>query len=106
MGLKELPQLLKPLSEHKTVDKGHGRLEIRKAYVYDIKEEYFDNPEVSGWNKCDINTLIVMQRTFLENKTGKTSEETSYYITNQLVSKLNAATKGKVLIKLLEIIGR
>ena len=71
------------LFEQNTVDKGHGRIEIRKGRVFSIEGGDFDN----RWDKSGIRSLVVTDRHFTEMKTGKESKETSYHISNQCVVK-------------------
>lgn len=70
--------VFQPKAEDKTVDKGHGRLEIRKYACFDIKEEYFER----RWNKSGFSSLIKVERTRIILKTNSSSEETSYYMCN------------------------
>jgi len=60
-------------------EKGHGRIEYRKSEVYDLKEIY----QAERWNKCEIRTVVKVKREQLEVKSGKQSEETSYYLSNE-----------------------
>lgn len=53
--------------------------------MYNVKEECFDE----RWQCCHISTLVVIYRCFTEKKTGKVMEETSYYISNQILAELN-----------------
>lgn len=62
----------------RTIDKGHGRVEVRNYFQYDVSQEYFD----SRWNDSKFQTLIKVERTRLTTKTGKQSIETAYYISN------------------------
>lgn len=71
------------LFKQKTVDKGHGRIEIRKSRVFSIEGGDFDE----RWSKSGIRSLVVTERHFTEIKTGKESTETSYHISNQGVMK-------------------
>ncbi len=68
----------KPGAEHQTVDKGHGRLEIRKYACFDVSGEYFE----SRWDKSEFSSLLRVERTRIVLKTNGSSEETSYYISN------------------------
>lgn len=63
---------------HTTLDKGHGRLEIRKYACFDISEEYFE----SRWNASGFRSLIRVQRSRTLLKTNESSEEIAYYISN------------------------
>lgn len=67
-----------PVNKKVTVDKGHGRLEKRTYSHYDVSEEYFE----SRWSRTNFRSLFVVQRSRIELKTNKVSEETSFYISN------------------------
>jgi len=67
-----------PKTRFKTVDKGHGRLEIRQYACFDVKGEYFE----SRWDDSQFSSLIRVHRTRTVLKTSHTSEETAYYISN------------------------
>jgi len=62
----------------RTVEKGHGRIEIRNYFQYDISGEYFD----SRWKDSNFQTLIKVERTRIITKTNKESKQTAYYISN------------------------
>lgn len=61
------------------VEKGHGRSEERAYQVYDLAG--MDQDE--RWAQCQISTAVQVTRTRRELKSGKASEETSYYLSNQ-----------------------
>lgn len=67
-----------PGTEHRTEDKGHGRLETRCYACFDVRGEYFDQ----RWEKSGFSSLIRVRRTRTVLKTNLSSEETSYYISN------------------------
>jgi hypothetical protein len=62
-------QYLPAAYNHKTVDKGHGRLEIRHNQIFDIQNEYVDK----RWDKCHLQALIQVNRKRLDIKTDKES---------------------------------
>lgn len=62
-----------------TFEKGHGRIEERTTYVYNVEKEYFDK----RWKESQIHTLVVTERQFECIKTGKVSNATAFHITNQ-----------------------
>jgi len=62
-----------------TIDKGHGRLEERVGRVLSLKTTSL----AERWEPTGMCTLIVMDRFTEELKTGKTSAERSYYVSNQ-----------------------
>jgi predicted transposase YbfD/YdcC len=67
-----------PKAEQKTVDKGHGRLEIRQYACFDVSGEYFE----SRWDSTCFRSLIRVKRTRITLKTNASSEEVAYYLTN------------------------
>lgn len=67
-----------PKAKHRTVDKGHGRLEIRQYTCFDVSGEYFE----SRWDNSGFSSLVRVQRTRMMLKTNDSSEEVSYYISN------------------------
>lgn len=66
------------LATHSTLDKGHGRLEQRHYYHFDVSKEYFDK----RWKTTNFRSLfkVIRHRTIL--KTDDHSKETAYYISN------------------------
>jgi predicted transposase YbfD/YdcC len=68
-----------------TIDKGHGRLERREYYAYNIGGEYFDK----RWDDCDFQTLIKIDRQRMDLKTRVESHETAYYMCNQKILDFN-----------------
>ena len=103
VGLKEnQKQLLKEIiktSENQAilqklsgVEKGHGRLETRRYEFYDLLELEKDE----RWETCQIRTAIKVMRFREELKTGKKSEETSYYVTNEVgnYEEISEAIRG------------
>ena len=68
----------KPVKKETTVDKGHGRLEKRQYYHYDVSEEYFEQ----RWNRSGFRSLFKVQRSRIDLKTNEQSTETAFYISN------------------------
>ena len=62
-------------------DKGHGRLTSRHAKIYSMNTVPLD----SRWDSSSLQTLVVIKRKTLEFKSNKTSNETSYYISNSII---------------------
>lgn len=62
------------------IEKGHGRLSARRYEFYDILELEKD----ARWNQCQLKTVIKVRRKTTELKSGKESQETSYYLTNEV----------------------
>lgn len=76
--MKNCPNYLPTSSEHKTYEKGHGRLEERHYYSYDISGEYFDE----RWAQVNFQTLVKVHRKRKVVKTETETEEVSYYLSN------------------------
>jgi predicted transposase YbfD/YdcC len=69
---------LTPVNQEVTTEKGHGRLEKRTYFHYEIGDEYF----AQRWEKTNFQSLFKVTRQRLEMQTGKESIETDYYISN------------------------
>jgi predicted transposase YbfD/YdcC len=67
-----------PLTTLKTVEKGHGRLEIRQGTFFKISHLKLD----PRWAKSGLTTLIVMARRTTDLATQKRSAEVSFYCAN------------------------
>lgn len=67
-----------PRVEHKTVEKAHGRLEIRQYTCFDVSGEYFE----SRWAKSGLSSLIRVERTRRILKNNDSSQQVSYYVSN------------------------
>ena len=70
-----------PTNTIQTYDKGHGRLEKRTYEFYDVSGVSFE----SRWKVAHIQRLIVVNRHFTQLKTGKISQEQSFYISNSVL---------------------
>ncbi len=62
-----------------TVEKGHGRLEERTGRVLSLEPDLL----AQRWEPTGMKTVIVMDRRTEDLNTGKTSDERSYYVSNQ-----------------------
>lgn len=62
------------------VEKGHGRLESRAYEFYDVLEV----AKAARWGACQLRTLIRVKRERILLKSGKSSLEASYYVTNEV----------------------
>lgn len=62
------------------IEKGHGRIEQRRYEFYDILEM----EKADRWKTSQLRTAVKVERQREELKTGKTSAETSYYLTNEV----------------------
>lgn len=71
--------LKKLLYQTETLDKGHGRIESRKYEVYEFADAYQDE----RWRDCQIQKLIKVNRETTEPKSGKKTQENSYYVSNE-----------------------
>jgi predicted transposase YbfD/YdcC len=103
VGLKEnqkelLKQVIKT-SENQAVlqklsglEKGHGRIQTRSYEFYDLLEMEKDE----RWETCQMRTAIKPVRWRDELKTGKKSEETSYYVSNEIgnYEEISGAIRG------------
>ncbi len=68
-----------PIGTYSTAYKGHGRIEVRRGRCFDVSElEYAKRCSESGFA-----TLIVMERKTTTTKKQKTTQETSFYRSNQ-----------------------
>jgi predicted transposase YbfD/YdcC len=70
--------LCSPLLSWETHDKAHGRLEKRTYSTYDIAGICFED----RWQRCQMKRLVVVNRHFTHLKSGKVSEEQSFYVSN------------------------
>jgi predicted transposase YbfD/YdcC len=79
---KELAQNVSKIAfENQDVDSGHGRITTRNAHLFSMESVSLD----LRWQKCNINTLVVMQRETFDVSTQKTTKDASYYLCNQQV---------------------
>lgn len=65
-----------------SVDKGHGRLEFRKASFFSLASVRFEG----RWKNSGMQGLLVVERITEDLKTGKISQDTAFYVTNQSVN--------------------
>lgn len=78
--LRDHMALCAPTNTIQTYDKAHGRIEKRTYAFYDVSGVCFE----SRWQVAHIQRLIVVDRHFTKIKTGKISQERSFYITNSV----------------------
>jgi len=69
---------LTPVNQSVTIEKGHGRIDRRSYFHYDVSWEYFD----TRWDKSNFQSLFKVIRERHDLVTGKTSLETAFYISN------------------------
>ena len=74
-AIKDLPVKYTCSSE----EKGHGRMTLRNYRAYDIQAV----KKAARWTRSKIATIVQVKRKSVELRTGKASEETSYYISNE-----------------------
>lgn len=72
-----------PFFSHESHEKSHGRLTTRSACVFSMETIALDK----RWKTSCLQTLLVIKRETLTIKTGKISEETSYYVSNCIIDK-------------------
>lgn len=91
VGLKENQKELKKqitwamenqslLFKTRSQEKSHGRIEVRGYEFYDVLELEKDE----RWKSCQIKTAIKVRRERFEVKSGKTSREDAFYLTNEV----------------------
>lgn len=91
VGLKENQKQLKKqvvrtiekqavLWKTETLEKGHGRIERREYEFYDLLEM----TKAERWSELEIRTAVKVNRTREECKSGKSSQQESYYLTNEV----------------------
>jgi len=68
------------LMKIKTEEKGHGRIETRNYFFFDVLELEKDE----RWKACRIKTAIKVKRERVEIKTNKTGMEESMYVSNEV----------------------
>lgn len=66
------------VTEH---DKGHGRVTLREARIFPMASVSLD----PRWQKSNLSTCVVVSRETYELTKGKTTTETSYYVSNQAI---------------------
>jgi predicted transposase YbfD/YdcC len=69
----------KLLFQTDTLEKGHGRIEQRKYRVFKFTDIYRDD----RWKGCQTKTLIKVWRERKEQRSGKRTQEISYYVSNE-----------------------
>lgn len=87
--LQDHISLVEPFAQHETLEKGHGRIEQRQARFYAVKAVCFEKNRVAGrWDRVGFATLAVVERQSTYYKTGKMSQETSFYLSNATSEQL------------------
>lgn len=67
-------------------EKGHGRIEKRHGKIYTFDWQSLEK----CWEDSQMIVLVVVERDRLQVKTGKSSHETAYFVTNMGLSPENA----------------
>ena len=76
--MRKNASFLIPVNQAVTIEKGHGRIDKRSYFHYDVSWEYFDK----RWSKSNFQSLFKVIRERYDLKTEKTSIETAFYISN------------------------
>lgn len=76
--MKDCEPFLKIVNQTVTRDKGHGRVEERSYFQYDVEGEYF----AERWNETGFKSLYKVIRRCFNTKTKQESLEVEYYISN------------------------
>lgn len=82
--LQDHIKLVTPVAKRQTSEKGHGRIEERKASFYPVEEICFE----AKWDASGFSTLVVIERESIQCKTDKMSRETSYYLSNATLEQI------------------
>lgn len=82
--LQDHTKLMAPVAEQQTLEKGHGRIEEQKASFYPVEAVCFEQK----WHASGFATLVVIERESTQCKTGKMSQETSYYLSNATMQQI------------------
>ena len=78
---KHIAKYLKAKETFEEQEKGHGRKETRQAFLYDLPTACLDK----RWANSGIKSLVVIKRERYRVKTGEKSEQTAFYVSNQVV---------------------
>ena len=68
-----------PLGTRQSVNKAHGRLEVRHATFFSLA----DLPLASRWQPSGLRAVVRLERTTEQLTTAKRSQAVAYYVTNQ-----------------------
>lgn len=86
--LKDHLVISRPFDQVDSLDKAHGRLEIRQGMFYDVSGIEFDK----RWKLCKLSTLVVVDRQSTNLKTQKMTQERSFYLSNRPKNKTEPQT--------------
>ena len=90
--VQQLSQNALPLGIELDKEKSHGRVTERSAKFFTLTDSKFHK----RWEKSSLQTLIVINRNTFEKAKQKTTQETSYYVTNQVVAKSKGDSQKEV----------
>ena len=76
--MKENASFLTPVNQLLTLDKGHGRIDKRSYFHYEIGRGYYDQ----RWEKSNFQSLFKVVRERYDLLSQTSSTETAYYISN------------------------
>ena len=76
--LTSICPFFKLIKQSQTLEKGHGRIEKRTYFHYDISKEHFDK----RWDKTKFKSLFKVKREVFTIKTAQKSKSTDFYISN------------------------
>jgi len=83
-----------PLGSVITRDRAHGRVESRRGTLVSLDGMHLHR----RWRESGLRTLIVLERETVQLNSGKTTTETSYYVTNRQVTK-DAPAEHRTLVE-------
>lgn len=95
-AVRALEATAAPLGTLQSVDKAHGRLEVRHATFFSLSSL----PLAPRWQQSGLRHVVRVERTTEQLKTAKRSQDVSYYVTNQAAAtppaqrELFAAIRG------------
>jgi predicted transposase YbfD/YdcC len=78
-----LAQNMVPTHQYQSIDKQHGREEIRNGYVMPMNVSSLEK----RWNSSNINTLIVVERKVRISKNQHFRHEIAFYVSNKKLTK-------------------
>lgn len=81
--MKDHVECFPPVRQKVTIEKGHGRLEKRNYFHYDVSEEYFEQ----RWDETNFRSLFKVERDRIDLKTNEQSKEISFYLSNGKVDQ-------------------
>ena len=86
IAVRALATTAVPLGTLQSVDKAHGRLEVRHATFFSLAAL----PLAPRWQQSGLSHVVRLERTTEQLKTAKRSQAVAYYVTNQVAATLPA----------------